>query len=956
MNIHSRHLLASCLVLALTAYSAAAGELYKVTVASQADAANLKSLRLDVLYRLSDGYLVLVEPGRADVLAQSGLEVRAIAANVHRGSLAFDAGEEPFDDSPYRLLFHEGGLKLYELSDAQQTAADRPRSLVTLPLRHPPVTYSSPTRLDLSRLSTDVDLDSMVALVSEDSLDAYSHYIESHFPFRPSCSAGGGGCRGWLYGKLLQFGFDSVGFQTWYTEDPYEGGTCRMDNVYAVKLGSELPLHQIVIGAHRDDVHESPGADDNGSGTCGVLELARCLADYDNRLTLVFVFFDAEELGMVGSQLYVDSAVARGDSIAMMLNFDMLAHHENDSEAYAITGNNDDVWGQLWAQLADSLSGIGITGHVTDFAQGFSDFDPFDQAGYNVLFLIEYVLSDVFHTPHDSTVYLNYDYFTRMVKASLATVVAADETYQTTPRVFMELLQDIPPIVWPDYENTLKFSASGYAGAVVDPSSALLHYQIDDQPWLASPASYLGDDTFEAMLPMLSCQERVSYYVSVQNTNGDTITCGTPEKPFISVATTAMNTVIDDDFETDMGWIDMGTADAGQWERGNVNWYPLGGVPGADYDGSGMLYQTGWPIEEDVDDGISSLVSPVFQNDGHDVLIEYARWFYSNEAISPYADSFAVRVYDGIHWRPLEVIGHGSESAGGWIFRSLWLANFMTPPQQMRLRFDADDFGADSHVEGAVDAVRITQFMCVPLIVTDSLPAWTIAVPYQTNAEVVGGEGELTFADEYDQLAPTGLVLTPDGRIEGIPLISGEIQFTLLVTDEASVTDEKPLAVTINPWPQILSDALPDALAGQPYEFQLAGAGGTGDLTWSDGGGLEGSGLSLQSDGLLSGVCSDTGSIVFTASATDEAGAVVDEALNLQVNTLWICGDINGDLNPMVDIADLVYLVDYMFTDGPPPPVYQSGDVDGSGGIIDVADLVYLVDYMFTGGPEPTCL
>jgi hypothetical protein len=54
-----------------------------------------------------------------------------------------------------------------------------------------------------------------------------------------------------------------------------------------------------------------------------------------------------------------------------------------------------------------------------------------------------------------------------------------------------------------------------------------------------------------------------------------------------------------------------------------------------------------------------------------------------------------------------------------------------------------------------------------------------------------------------------------------------------------------------------------------------------------------------------------------------------------------------------INIADLVYLVDFMFTGGPPPDPYQVGNIDGTGVFIDIADLVYLVDYMFNGGPPP---
>ena len=64
-----------------------------------------------------------------------------------------------------------------------------------------------------------------------------------------------------------------------------------------------------------------------------------------------------------------------------------------------------------------------------------------------------------------------------------------------------------------------------------------------------------------------------------------------------------------------------------------------------------------------------------------------------------------------------------------------------------------------------------------------------------------------------------------------------------------------------------------------------------------------------------------------------------------------IRGDVDcsgGDIN----IADLVYLVDYMFNDGPVPDPYEVGNIDGIGPI-DIADLVYMVDYMFNEGPPP---
>ncbi|MFH1687962.1 MAG: serine hydrolase [bacterium] len=64
-------------------------------------------------------------------------------------------------------------------------------------------------------------------------------------------------------------------------------------------------------------------------------------------------------------------------------------------------------------------------------------------------------------------------------------------------------------------------------------------------------------------------------------------------------------------------------------------------------------------------------------------------------------------------------------------------------------------------------------------------------------------------------------------------------------------------------------------------------------------------------------------------------------------------GNMDGDPDDEINIADLVYLVNYMFSAGPEPPCITEVDVNGDSNGPDIADLVYLVDYMFNGGPAP---
>jgi len=68
------------------------------------------------------------------------------------------------------------------------------------------------------------------------------------------------------------------------------------------------------------------------------------------------------------------------------------------------------------------------------------------------------------------------------------------------------------------------------------------------------------------------------------------------------------------------------------------------------------------------------------------------------------------------------------------------------------------------------------------------------------------------------------------------------------------------------------------------------------------------------------------------------------------------CCNLPGDANDdgQVNVGDAVFLINYVFKGGPPPPCLNEGDANGDCGV-NVGDAVYLISYIFKGGPAPVC-
>jgi len=104
----------------------------------------------------------------------------------------------------------------------------------------------------------------------------------------------------------------------------------RWHNVIVEIPGREAPEEVIIVGAHFDAVPMSPGADDNASGVAGAMEVARILRERPMRRTVRIVFFNLEEIGLIGARQHAAAMKARieagEESLVGMISLEMIGY------------------------------------------------------------------------------------------------------------------------------------------------------------------------------------------------------------------------------------------------------------------------------------------------------------------------------------------------------------------------------------------------------------------------------------------------------------------------------------------------------------------------------------------------------------------------------------------------------------------------------------------------------
>lgn len=194
-------------------------------------------------------------------------------------------------------------------------------------------------------------------------------------------------------------------------------------NVIGVLEGSDpvAKKETIVIGAHYDhlgrggegslaqrsgEIHH--GADDNASGTAGMLELARVLTSQRPRpkRTIVFIGFGGEEEGLLGSNYYVNNPAAPLSSTVAMINMDMIGRARDRKLVIGGVGTAKE-WREIISKgTADRSRSFELT--LNEDGYGPSDHSSFYGKQVPVLFFWTGNHAD-YHKPSDTFEKINYD-------------------------------------------------------------------------------------------------------------------------------------------------------------------------------------------------------------------------------------------------------------------------------------------------------------------------------------------------------------------------------------------------------------------------------------------------------------------------------------------------------------------------------------------------------------------
>lgn len=437
--------------------------------------------------------------------------------------------------------------------------------------KKPVILKERPQALDKSAaLVADPGITAMVDLVSEAQLESVVTDLVN-FGTRYCTTQGGIDAQNYIFQKFESFGIADVQLQDYNSQH---------DNVIATIPGLARPEDIYIVGGHYDSTSfagndNAPGADDNGSGTTAVIEIARVLSQFDFEATLKFIAFGSEEIGLVGSSAYAEEASSNGDNILGYVNLDMHGYVASgdamDTDIIANTQSQPlmdlafDVW-ETYVPTLPMIEGYlfgGSSDHASFWSEGYPAVFPFEDSD-------DY--SPYIHSTSDTigTSLNNFEFLTLGTKGALALMA-------TMAVPFEICIQHDPLPNTDDTINPYDVTVTITSRDPLDEESVTLFYD-DGTGFVEVPMYPVGDGAdFSAQIPAYPVGTTIDYFVYAEDIHGGSTT--SPDgAPTATHSFSVVTILASEDFEAGDG----GFAGTGEWQWGT----PAGGGPAQAHSGT----------------------------------------------------------------------------------------------------------------------------------------------------------------------------------------------------------------------------------------------------------------------------------------------------------------------------------------------------------------------------------
>ncbi|HCD52103.1 MAG TPA: hypothetical protein DEQ34_06640 [Balneolaceae bacterium] len=242
---------------------------------------------------------------------------------------------------------------------------------------------------------------------------------------------------------LQEFTINTAKLNNPHATDESEGEKRIAKNVVGLLQGTGTSDEFIIIGAHYDhlgmgsfgslysgDPRIHNGADDNASGTAGLLELAHYFSKNRPETDILFLAFSGEEMGLLGSAHYVEEPTVDLDNALAMINMDMIGRLKEKLIIFGI-GTADD-----WETIVTDANTDSLTIDLVPDGTGASDHTSFYYKNIPVLHYFTDTHAD-YHRPSDDVQYINADGEAEVLN-HLVRVVNTLDTMDKDQLVFVE--------------------------------------------------------------------------------------------------------------------------------------------------------------------------------------------------------------------------------------------------------------------------------------------------------------------------------------------------------------------------------------------------------------------------------------------------------------------------------------------------------------------------------------